>query len=404
MLQNKVILVGVCGGIAAYKIADVVSRLRKQGAEVHVVMTRAATKFITPLTLATLSQNAVAVEMFDVEHQSRIPHIELAQKAQLILIAPATANIIGKIAHGIADDLLSTLVMAATAPVAIAPAMNVHMYRNPVLQENLNRLRSFGYRIIEPAEGVLACGDTGPGRLPEPAELVEWIERFFRSQQDFAGKKILVTAGGTREPIDPVRFITNRSTGKMGYAVAAAARDRGAEVILVSAASMLEPPTGVHTVAVESAQEMYEAVMSFFPRCDVVIKAAAVADYRPRTVAPQKIKKGEESLVVELERNPDILYELGQRKQRQVLVGFAAETHNLEEYAREKMVQKNLDLIVANDVTREGAGFGVETNIVTFFFPGGKKKELPQMQKSEVAHRILDEVMAILKTKQGKEE
>jgi len=402
MLQNKVVLIGVCGGIAAYKTADLVSRLRKQGAEVHVVMTRAATRFITPLTLAALSQNPVAVEMFGEEHISRIPHIELAQKAQLIVIAPATANIIGKIANGIADDLLSTLVMAAVSPVAIAPAMNVHMYRNPVLQKNLERLRSFGYHIIEPAEGILACGDRGPGRLPEPPELVEWIERFFEKQQDLSGKKILVTAGGTREAIDPVRFITNRSTGKMGYAVAAAARDRGAEVILVSAASMLEPPAGVRTVAVESAREMYEAVMSFFPDCDAVIKAAAVADYRPRAAAPQKIKKGAGPLVIELERNPDILYELGQRKQHQVLVGFAAETHNLEEYAREKMAQKNLDMIVANDVTREGAGFGVETNIVTFFFPGGEKRELPQMKKSEVAHRILDEVLAILKAKEAK--
>lgn len=396
MLKDKTIIIGVCGGIAAYKTADLVSRLRKLEAEVHVVMTRAATHFITPLTLATLSQNPVAVEMFGESHQPYIRHIELARGADLVLIAPATANIIGKIANGIADDLLTTLVMASTAPVVLAPSMNVHMFENPILQENLQKLSRLGFRIIQPAEGVLACGDTGRGRLPEPEELVNQVRRILQPDQDLQGLRVLVTAGGTRESIDPVRFITNHSTGRMGYALAEAAGERGASVVLVSGPTHLPPPPGVEVVRVTSAREMHQAVQARFAETDVVLKAAAVADYRPKTAAQQKIKKEDGGLVIELERNPDILYELGKQKQRQVLVGFAAETENLEEYSRKKIRQKNLDLIVANDVSREGAGFGTETNIVTLFYPDQRKLELPCMSKREVAHRILDEVAKIL--------
>ncbi|NLC06722.1 MAG: bifunctional phosphopantothenoylcysteine decarboxylase/phosphopantothenate--cysteine ligase CoaBC [Syntrophomonadaceae bacterium] len=395
MLQGKVIVVGVCGGIAAYKIADVVSRLKKLQAEVHVIMTQSATEFITPLTLGTLSQNAVAVDMFWQTGDPHIHHIELAQRADLILIAPATANMVGKIANGIADDLLSTTVMAATVPLMLVPSMNVHMYENPIFQENLRKLRGHGYRIIEPASGHLACGDTGKGRLPEVEVIVQEVVDFLTRKQDLIGRRIIVTAGGTREALDPVRFISNRSTGKMGYAVAEAARNRGAEVILISAPTFLPPPAGVQVVSVTSAREMHAAVMEHFPDCDAVIKTAAVADYRPRVPAEQKIKKSDGPLVIELERNPDILYELGQRKNRQVLVGFAAETQDLTEYAREKIEKKNLDFIVANDVTREGAGFGTDTNIVSFIFPDGRVFPLPQMSKAEIADRILDEVVAL---------
>lgn len=395
MLQGKVIVVGVCGGIAAYKIADVVSRLKKLQAEVHVIMTQSATEFITPLTLGTLSQNAVAVDMFWQTGDPHIHHIELAQRADLILIAPATANIVGKIANGIADNLLSTTVMAATVPLMLVPSMNVHMYENPIFQENLRKLRGHGYRIIEPASGHLACGDTGKGRLPEVEVIVQEVVDFLTRKPDLTGRRIIVTAGGTREALDPVRFISNRSTGKMGYAVAEAARNRGAEVILISAPTFLPPLAGVQVISVTSAQEMHAAVMEHFPDCDAVIKTAAVADYRPRVPAEQKIKKSDGPLVIELERNPDILYELGQRKNRQILVGFAAETQDLTEYAREKIEKKNLDFIVANDVTREGAGFGTDTNIVSLIFPDGRVLPLPQMSKAEIADRILDEVVAL---------
>ncbi|NPV91406.1 MAG: bifunctional phosphopantothenoylcysteine decarboxylase/phosphopantothenate--cysteine ligase CoaBC [Firmicutes bacterium] len=399
MLRGKIILIGVSGGIAAYKIADLVSRLKKLEAEVHVVMTRAATEFITPLTLAVLSQNPVAVEMFEDTTRPDIQHIELAQKADLVLIAPATANVIGKIAHGIADDLLTTMVMASTTKVALAPSMNVHMYENPILQENLNRLRSLGYQVLEPGAGFLACGDTGRGRLPEPEELVDHIIKSVKAEKDFQGVRVLVTAGGTREPIDPIRYISNRSTGKMGYAIAEAAAERGASVVLVSAPAQLTPPPGVEVIRVTSAGDMHQAVMQRFNECDVVIKAAAVADYRPRQIADQKIKKMEGGLKIELERTPDILFECGQRKQHQVLVGFAAETENVEEYAKKKIGQKNLDMIVANDVSQDGAGFGTETNIVTIFYPGGKKVEMPRMSKLDVAFGVLDEVGKILSVK-----
>ena len=395
MLRGKVIVIGICGGIAAYKMAEVVSRLKKLEAEVYVIMTPAATEFITPMTLSTLSQNAVAVDMFWQTGDPHIQHIELAQRADVILIAPATANMVGKIAAGIADDLLSTTVLAATAPVMLAPSMNVHMYENPIFQENLKRLHRFGYQIVSPGAGFLACGDTGPGRLPEPEMLVQELVRFLSPLQDLTGKTVLVTAGGTQEPLDPVRYLTNRSTGKMGYAIAEAAQKRGARVILVSAPTTLEPPAGVDIVPVTTAQAMYHAVMEHYPQCDAVIKAAAVADYRPRLAANQKIKKEENNLVIELERNPDILFELGLQKNHQILVGFAAETQNLTEYAGEKIKKKNLDFIVANDVTREGAGFGTDTNIVTIVYPDGRMVPLAQMSKLEVADRILNEMTAL---------
>lgn len=403
MLQGKVIVIGICGGIAAYKIADVVSQLKKLKAEVHVIMTRAATKFITPLTLSTLSQNAVYEDLFwESGDEPNIHHIELAHQADVILIAPATANMIGKIAHGIADDLLSTTVMAATGPVMLAPSMNVHMYENAIVQENLYKLRNLGYQIIEPEAGHLACGDTGRGRLPETERIVKHIVQILQRKQDLSGRQILITAGGTREALDPVRYLSNRSTGKMGYAIARIARDRGAEVVLISAPTWLDAPVGVTVIPVLSARDMYEAVMEQFPACDVVIKAAAVADYRPRMEASNKIKKEDANLFIELERNPDILRELGQIKDKQILVGFAAETQNPIESGMEKIVKKNLDFIVINDVTREGAGFATDTNIVTLVFPDGRKVELPQLLKEEVAERILDEVVTILSKRENK--
>ena len=396
MLQGKKIVIGVCGGIAAYKMAEVVSRLKKARAEVHVIMTRNAAEFITPLTLGTLSQNPVATEMFWQNGDPHIQHIELAQQSDVLLIAPATANMVGKIANGIADDLLSTTIMAATVPIMIVPSMNVHMYENPVMQENLTKLRNLGYRIIEPASGVQACGDIGKGRLPEPEKIIKELVNFFEQKRDLAGRTIMVTAGATREPLDPVRFLTNRSTGKMGYAMAEAARDRGARVILISAPTNLTPPVEVELVAVNTAQEMYAATLEHYAECDAVVKTAAVADYRPQARAEQKIKKDDGPLVLNLERNPDILYELGQRKERQVLIGFAAETENLEQYAEAKIRKKNLDLIVANDVTQEGAGFGTDTNVVTLLFANGKTVSLPQMTKREVAAQILDKLVELL--------
>ncbi|NPV27713.1 MAG: bifunctional phosphopantothenoylcysteine decarboxylase/phosphopantothenate--cysteine ligase CoaBC [Firmicutes bacterium] len=396
MLKGKVVLVGVTGGIAAYKMVDLVSRLKKLGADVFVVMTEAATRFVTPLVMRTISQNPVSIDTFAETSTGPVQHIDLAQRADVVLIAPATANIVGKIAHGIADNLLSTLVMATRAPVLIAPSMNVNMYENPIFQENLARLRRLGFQIIEPASGHLACGDTGKGRLPEPEVIIEAILTTLHVKQDLRGKTVLVTAGATREALDPVRFITNHSTGKMGYALAEAARDRGARVILVSGPTNLAPPANVTFIPVTSAIEMYEAVMKHFPTSHIVVKAAAVADYRPKRRAEQKIKKGEGNLIIELERNPDILYELGKRKEHQILVGFAAESENVIEYAKNKIQQKNLDLIVANDITQTGAGFGEETNIVTLISANGLMVDLPKLSKYEVAHRIFDAVTELI--------
>jgi len=395
MWKGKFIVVGISGGIAAYKAAEVVSRLRQLGAEIHVVMTRAAAEFVTPLTFRTLSQHPVLTDMFADPVEWEVPHIAIAEKADAILIAPATANIIGKIASGIADDLLTTIVMATRAPVMLAPAMNVGMFANPVLQQNLTRLRELGYHVIEPDAGFLACGTTGKGRLPDPGFIIRMLGNLF-CDRDLSGRTVLVTAGPTREAIDPVRYLTNHSSGRMGYAIAVAARARGARVVLISGPTCLSPPVGVEVVPVVSAVDMHRAVMEQFSNADVVIKAAAVADYRPAAALPQKLKKADVQTVLTLEPNPDILAELGRVKGDKVLIGFAAETRDLIEHARGKLEAKNLDMIVANDVTLPGAGFEADTNIVTLIHREGAVEKLPLMAKTDVASVILDRVAAVL--------
>lgn len=397
MLNGKKIALGVTGGIAVYKAVDLVSRLRKQGAEVRVIMTEHAQQFVTPLTFKEISGNKVAVSMWDSNQEFNVEHISLANWADAFVVAPATANILAKMANGIADDLLSTTLLAAQAPIIVCPAMNTGMYQNPITQENIEKLQKHGVTVMPPAVGYLACGVTGPGRLPEPQQIVEFIDAFFAKKDgDMVGLKVLVTAAGTRELIDPVRFVGNRSSGKMGYAIAQAAAQRGAEVLLVTGPSALEIPPNVNGVRVETTNEMLEACMAAYGDMDVVIKAAAVADYRPRDVADQKIKKKtDDALTVVMDKNPDILKELGARKTHQVLVGFAAETQNLLENAREKIVKKNLDMIVANDVTAAGAGFNADTNIVKFLFPSGEVRSLEQMAKTQVANILLDTVMEL---------
>ncbi|NHM25642.1 bifunctional phosphopantothenoylcysteine decarboxylase/phosphopantothenate--cysteine ligase CoaBC [Desulfofundulus sp. TPOSR] len=396
MLADRSVILGVTGGIAAYKAAELASALVKAGALVDVVMTQAAQEFVRPLTFAALTGRPVHTDLFNPPAGGAIPHIELATRADLVVIAPATANILAKLAHGLADDLLSSLVLAVTCPVLLCPAMNACMYAHPAVQANLKRLVEMGYHILEPEAGRLACGVEGRGRLPAPEVILEHIKGLISSPGDFGGIKVLVTAGGTREPLDPVRYISNRSSGKMGYALAAAAIQRGAAVTLVSAPTSLDPPAGAELVSVETARQMYQAVMERFSTQDVVIKAAAVADYRPKIVADQKIKKSEGTLILELEKNPDILYELGQRKEpHQTLVGFAAETEDLEANAQQKLRKKNLDLLVANDVTQPGAGFGADTNIVKLFYRDGRTQSLPVMDKKTLAHRILDAVIEL---------
>ena len=397
MLNGKKIVLGVTGGIAVYKAVDLVSRLRKQGAEVRVIMTEHAQQFVTPLTFKEISGNKVAVSMWDSNQEFNVEHISLANWADAFVVAPATANILAKMANGIADDLLSTTLLAAQAPIIVCPAMNTGMYQNPITQENIAKLEAHGVTVMPPAVGYLACGVSGPGRLPEPQQIVEFIDDFFAKKDgDMVGLKVLVTAAGTREPIDPVRFVGNRSSGKMGYAIAQAAAQRGAEVLLVTGPSALVIPANVKGVKVETTNEMLEAVMEAYEKMDVVIKAAAVADYRPRDVAGQKIKKKtDDALTVVMDKNPDILKELGARKAHQVLVGFAAETQNLLDNAREKIVKKNLDMIVANDVTAAGAGFNTDTNIVKFLYPSGEVRSLEQMAKTEVANLLLDAVMEL---------
>ena len=397
MLNGKKIVLGVTGGIAVYKAVDLVSRLRKQGAEVRVIMTEHAQQFVTPLTFKEISGNKVAVSMWEANQEFNVEHIALANWADAFVVAPATANILAKMANGIADDLLSTTLLAAQAPIIVCPAMNTGMYQNPITQENIAKLEAHGVTVMPPAVGYLACGVTGPGRLPEPQQIVEFIDAFFAKKDgDMVGMKVLVTAAGTREPIDPVRFVGNRSSGKMGYAIAQAAAQRGAEVLLVTGPSALTIPPNVKGVKVETTNEMLEAVMEAYEKMDVVIKAAAVADYRPRDVADQKIKKKtDDALTVVMDKNPDILKELGARKAHQVLVGFAAETQNLLDNAREKIVKKNLDMIVANDVTAAGAGFNTDTNIVKFLYPSGEVRSLEQMAKTEVANLLLDAVMEL---------
>ena len=404
MLKGKKIVLGVTGGIAVYKAVDLVSRLRKQGCEVRVVMTEHAQQFVTPLTFKEISGNQVAVSMWSSNQEFNVEHIALANWADAFVVAPATANIIAKMAYGLADDLLSTTLLAAQAPIVVCPAMNTGMYENAATQENIAKLQGRGITVLPPAVGKLACGTSGAGRLPEPQEIVEFLNAFFAKREgDLRGLKVLVTAAGTREPIDPVRFVGNRSSGKMGYAVAQMAAERGAEVLLISGPSALSIPANVKAIKVETTNEMLEACLESYDKVDIVIKAAAVADYRPRDVAEQKIKKKtDDALTVVMDKNPDILKTLGAKKTHQVLVGFAAETQNLLENARDKVVKKNLDMIVANDVTAAGAGFNADTNIVKFLFANGEVRSLEQMPKVDVANCILDEALKIRELRQSK--
>ncbi len=397
MLKGKKVVLGVTGGIAAYKAAEFVRLLAKEEVDVHPVLTQNAQKFITPLTFQTLSGNPVVTDPFALLEGAEIGHIALADLAELVVILPATANIIGKIANGIADDFLSTMVMATKAPVLFVPSMNVNMWENKALQKNIQTLLERGYHLLEPGEGELACHWYGKGRLAELSEVVEKIEDIL-SPKDLKGKQILITAGPTQEPIDPVRFITNRSSGKMGYALAKMARRRGADVILVSGPTSLPlPRRDIKWVPVRSAEEMRKAVLTHVEECSVVIKAAAVSDYRPKGISQRKIKKGDSKNSLALERTKDILEELGKKKGNRILIGFAAETEDLIANAKKKMLEKNLDVIVVNDVTQPGAGFGVDTNQVKILYRSEKVRNLPFMTKEEVSEVILDEVVHLLK-------
>lgn len=390
-LKGKTIVLGVCGGIAAYKAAALTSKLTQAGANVRVIMTASAVQFVAPLTFQTLSRHHVFVDTFDEKDPSVVSHINLADSADLMLIAPATANTIGKLALGLGDDMLSTTLLAASAPIWIAPAMNVHMYANPAVQLNMQTLISRGVRFIEPGEGQLACGYVGKGRLAEPEEILAAVERHFQGEpRRLEGKRVLITAGGTVERIDPVRYITNDSSGKMGYAIAEEAARMGASVTLVSGPSALPVPCGVELVSVQSALDMREAVMARFDESQLVIKAAAVADYRPAAPADQKIKKKSDTLTLELIKNPDILQELGTLKKHQFVIGFAAETERLDEHAMDKLIRKNADLIVGNDVSQEGAGFSGDTNVVRIFDRNGLVEALPILSKKDVARRLLE--------------
>ena len=398
MLNGKKILLCVTGGIAVYKGAALTSKLTQAGAEVKVILSDSAAKFVTPLTFQALSRSEVYTDTFDEKNPENIAHIHLADWADLIIVAPATANIIGKLANGIADNMISTTLLAATAPVWVAPAMNVHMYQHPAVQKNMETLKSFGYEFIEPGEGYLACGYTGKGRLEEPETIVELASQFFtKNGGELAGRTVLITAGPTREKIDPVRFLTNHSTGKMGYAIAGEAVKMGARVILVSGPVNLEPPKGAELFKVESAEDMYQAALEHFDEADIMIGTAAVADYRPKYIYEEKMKKKEGDQALELERTKDILFELGQRKTGQVIVGFAAETNDVEIHAKGKLDRKNADMIVANNVKQQGAGFGADTNIVTIYKKDGTSVELPLMSKSDVARKILAEVVHCFK-------
>ncbi|MBD1399207.1 bifunctional phosphopantothenoylcysteine decarboxylase/phosphopantothenate--cysteine ligase CoaBC [Pelovirga terrestris] len=396
MLKGKTIILGVSGGIAVYKAVELLRLLTKAGVKVHVVMTRSACEFVTPLTFQTLSGQPVHTELFNLYQEQEIGHISLADRADLFILAPATANLIGRIAQGLADDLLTTTVLATKAPVLIVPAMNTNMYENPLYQRNEQRLREVGYHLLEPVYGELACGWTGQGKMPDPQDIVDAAEDVLTGK-DLAGCRILVSAGPTREEIDPVRYLSNRSSGRMGFAIAAAARRRGAIVTLVAGPVQLMPPAGVEVVSVVSARQMHEVMLGRFAAADVVIKAAAVADYRPMIRQQQKMKKKSEEFILDLEKTPDILAELGQRKAHQILVGFAAETEDLLEHARKKLVSKNLDMIVANDVSIPGAGFDVDTNIVRFIYRNGEMENLELMSKTDVANHLLDRICPLWK-------
>ena len=394
-MRGKHIIVAVSAGIAAYKAIEVVSRLRKKGAEVKVVMTQNATHIASPLTFGEISGHPVALDMFEQVHQWDVEHIALATWADAYVVVPATANVIGKIYAGIADDMLTTTIMATTAPKYLCPAMNTEMYNNPITQRNLEGLRSLGYHIMDPAEGWLACGITGVGRLPEPEAIVDWLEAKMYSTNELEGTTILVTAGGTQESIDPVRYIGNRSSGKMGYAIAEQAARMGAKVILVSAPTSLPIPNGVDFISVDSAVSMQEAVEARFNDVNVVIMAAAVSDFRVLHKAEQKIKKME-SMTIELVKNPDILQGLGSKKSHQILVGFAAETEHVIKYGQDKVAKKNLDMLVANDVSKSNAGFNVDTNEGYFLYPDKEPKEMLNMKKSDLARHILREVIDLV--------
>lgn len=393
MLKGKCVVLGVTGSIAAYKIAGLASALKKLHADVEVIMTQNATQFINPITFETLTGNKCLVDTFDRDFSFSVEHIAIAKKADVFLVAPASANVIAKMAHGIADDMLTTTILACKCPKIISPAMNTGMFENEIVQDNLKILKKYGMQVVEPATGYLACGDTGAGKMPEPEVLLQYILREIAYEKDLVGKRVLVTAGPTREAIDPVRFITNHSTGRMGYAIAKMAMLRGAAVTLVSGPVAIEPPMFVDTIAVESAQQMYEAVMAHAKEADIIIKSAAVADYAPAQVSPEKIKKSEGDASIPLTRTKDILAALGEKKREdQFVCGFAMETEHLLENATAKREKKNVDMIVANSIRQEGAGFGVDTNVATFITKEGLRS-LPLMSKEALAMEILDEAM-----------
>lgn len=390
MKDKKCVVVGVSGGVAVYKALDVISRLRKKDVEVHVIMTKSATEFVTPLSFQSLSQNMVITDMFAEPKAWEIQHISLAKKADLMLIVPATANIIGKVANGIADDMLSTTIMATKAPVVFCPAMNTNMYENPIVQRNINLLKELGYEFIEPASGRLACGDEGKGKLQDTEIIAEETLRRLHSTNDLVGKKVVVTAGPTIVPIDPVRILTNRSSGKMGYSIAEEARDRGAEVVLISGPTFLRKPNGIKVIDVKTNEDMFNAIKNEFEDADIVIKSAAVADYKAKNYSSEKIKKTGDDLNLIFERDRDILKTLGDMKENQILVGFAAESSNLKENAKGKLERKNLDYIVANDISKPETGFASDENKVTIISKSGEEVSLEKMSKREVAKNIFD--------------
>lgn len=392
VIQKKNIILGVSGGIAAYKSVELLRLLVKQGASVRVMMTKNAQWFVGPLTFEALSGQPVCTDLFEKNGDASIRHIQWAEVADAVVIAPATANIIGKLSGGIADDALSTFLLAVTCPVIVCPSMNTHMFESPAVQRNLETLRADGHFILAPESGTLACGTTGPGRLPEPEDIVDRIA-YHLSTKDLKDKKILVTSGPTREPVDPVRFISNPSSGKMGFAVARAAEYRGGEVTLITGPTHLPDPNNVKVIRVQTAREMAQAVFDNMAHSDIIIKTAAVSDYRPKDPATQKIKKEKGERVLYLERTQDILEEIGRRKKNQILVGFAAETEHLEQHAKTKQVEKNLDIIVGNIVGEPSSGFGADTNKVTLFYKDGTQEPLPVMEKDAVAHILLDRIL-----------
>lgn len=391
ILKSKTVVLGVTGSIAAYKIANLASSLVKKGANVHVIMTKNATNFINPITFETLTGNKCLVDTFDRNFEFSVEHVSLAKQADIFMVAPASANVIGKIANGIADDMLTTTIMACKCHKVISPAMNTNMFENPIVQDNLEKLRNYGYEVIDPASGYLACGDTGAGKMPEPTVLESYIMKNIAMEKDMAGKKVLITAGPTMEAIDPVRFISNHSTGKMGYALAKIAMERGAEVTLVTGKTYIEKPDFVKIIDVKSAKEMFDAVDKEFDGQDIVIMSAAVADYRPKTVADEKIKKNDGEMAIELERTDDILGTMSKRKKNQFLCGFSMETEHMLENSKNKLKKKNLDMICANNLKVEGAGFGTDTNVVTLITEN-ESRQLPIMSKEQVANEILTEI------------